>query len=74
MAGEQKIALFLLYCFEIIIDRLSSLLGNLELNGPPRLPLPHRCAVLGAPVRGDISDLETYDVATAQLAIDGKIE
>ncbi len=74
MAGEQEIAALLLYRFEIIIDGLSGLLGYLELNGSSRLPLSYRCAIIGTPVRGNIFDLEAYNIATTQLTIDGEIE
>src|ERR1700730_17531815 len=34
--------------------------------------MPHRCAVHRISVWGNVLDLETYDIAAAQLAIDGQ--
>jgi hypothetical protein len=36
--------------------------------------MPHRCAVHRISVWGNVLDLETYDIAAAQLAIDGQVK
>ena len=73
-SSEQEIARVLSYRLEIIIDCQSGLLGDLELDGPPCLPLSHGCAVHGASIGGYIAHPEAYDIATAQFAIDSKIK
>jgi len=74
MANENKVAGRFLNRLQIIIDRQSRVLRDLEFDGSSSLPLKDRCPVHGSPVRDDIRDFEADDVATAQLAIDGEIE
>ncbi len=74
MTGEQEIAGFLAVCLEVVIDRLTGLLGDLELDRPAGLPLAHCRSVNSIPMRRDIPHLEAHYVTTPQLAIDCQIE
>ena len=74
MTNEYKVAWRFLNRLQIIIDRQSRVLRDLELYGSSSLPLENRCPVHGLPVRHDIRDPKADNVATSQLAIDGEIE
>jgi len=50
------------------------MLGHLEPNRLPRLLLADRGLINGISVRGNVFDLESDDIATAQLTVDGQIE
>jgi hypothetical protein len=47
---------------------------KLELDGPPRLLLHHHCARADTAAANEVADVNLHHIATAQLAIDGKIE
>ncbi len=74
VAGEYKIAGCITSCLEVIIDRLTGLLGDLELDRPAGLPLAHCSSVDGKPVWCDILEFEAHYVTTPKLAIDLQIE
>jgi len=59
---------------DVVINRLPSLLGDLEPNRLTRLLLPDRRPIEGVSIGGNILDLEGHNIATTQFAIDGKIE
>ena len=60
--------------FEVVIDRLPSLLGDLEPDWPPGLPLPDSGSVERVTVRRHVLDVDGYDVAATQLAVDSEVE
>jgi hypothetical protein len=45
-----------------------------RLHWSPRLPLPHGCAIDCIAIRSNIIDLQGDNIATTELAVDGKIE
>jgi hypothetical protein len=47
---------------------------SFEANRLSRFLLSDRCPITGASVWGNIFDLKSDDIATAQLAVDGQIE
>jgi hypothetical protein len=53
---------------------MAGLIRQLELDGPPRLLLPHRCAVHRITVWGNVLDPYGNDVTSAKLAVDGQIK
>ena len=59
---------------EVFINRLAGLFGDLEPYRPAGFLLADRRSLNGVPVRGDVLDFESDDIATAQLAVDGEIE
>jgi hypothetical protein len=61
-------------CFQVVVDSLTGLIRQLELHWSPRLPLPHGCAIDCIAIRSNIIDLQGDDIATTELAVDGKIE
>ena len=73
-AREQEFAGLLACGFQIVVDGLTGLIGQLELDRPAGFLLPYRCAVDGISVRCNVFDLEGDDIAAAQLAVDGEIE
>jgi len=58
----------------MLVDGLAGLFGDFELDIPTGLPLADRGAVHGIAVRGDILDLQAYDITPAKLAVDREIE
>jgi hypothetical protein len=50
------------------------MLGQLEPDGLPGLPLAHNRAVDGLSMRSNVLDLQADHVATAQLAVDRQVE
>jgi hypothetical protein len=58
----------------MVVDRLASLLGDFEFDGPACLPLADRCPVHRVAVRGDIIDVQAHSVTAPKLAIDRDIE
>ena len=59
---------------QVVIDGLTGLVRQLELDRPSCLPLPDRCAVDRVTVGCDVIDLEGHDIAATQLAVDREIE
>ena len=59
---------------QVVIDRLTGLLGYLEPDWAPRLPLPNGCSVEGVAVRCHVLYTDGNDVAAAQFAVDGEVE
>ena len=56
------------------VDSLTGLVRQLELDRPPRLLLPHCCAVYRIAVWCNVLDLDSYDIAAAKLAVDDQIK
>lgn len=73
-AGEQELARLARRQAQVLINRLASLVSQLEPNWPTRLLLADGCAIHGVTVRGYIIDANGDDVAAAQLAIDRQVE
>ena len=71
---EQELARLLVGSTDVVINRLPGLLGHLEANRLTGLLLPDRGPIEGVSTGGNILDLESDNIATAQFAIDGKIE
>src|SRR5487761_1358408 len=74
LRGKKELSMLPVRRPEVIIDRLSGLFGDLEPHRPTCLLLPDCRALNGVPVRGNILDFESDDIATAQLTVDGEIE
>ena len=60
--------------FQISIDRLTGLLRQFEFDGMSGFPLADGRAGDGKPVRGDILDLQTEEIAASELAVDCEVE
>src|SRR6516162_6858632 len=73
-AGKEVLTRLLVGGFDVVVDRLTRLLGHLEPDRLTGLLLAHRRAIDGMSVRRHIFYLEADDVAASQLAIDGQIE
>ena len=73
-AGEKIITGLLTLACEVNVDRLSGLLGDLELNWPAGLSLPNRGPVDRVAVWRNILDLEADDIASSELAVHGEVE
>jgi hypothetical protein len=65
-ADEQELAGFLASETNVIIDRLSGLLRQLEPNRPSGLLLPYGRAIGSVAVRSNILDLEGDDMSVAR--------
>src|SRR6516225_4374131 len=59
---------------EVVIDRLPGLLGDLEPDWPPGLPLSDSRSVERVTVRRHVLYADGDDVAAAQLTVDGEVE
>jgi hypothetical protein len=59
---------------EVIVDCLPGLFGDLKPYRPAGLLLADRRTLNGLSVWGNVLDFESDDIATTQLAVDGKIE
>jgi hypothetical protein len=70
-ADEQEFAHLLASQADVVVNRLPSLLGQLEADRPTGLPLSHGRLIGSVAVRGNVFDGD--DIATAQLAVDRKI-
>src|SRR5262249_17076476 len=73
-AREQKVARRFACVSQVVIDGLTGLVRQLELDRPSCLPLPDRCAVDRVTVGCNVLDLEGHDIAATKLAIDRQIE
>ncbi len=73
-AGEEELSWLLTCGPDVVINRLTGLLGQLEPDGSARLLLSHRHTLDGVPVRSNVLDLQTDHVATAQLGVDSQVE
>src|ERR1700733_15581477 len=74
LRGKKKISSFAVCQAEIVIERLPDLFGEFKPHRPASFLLAHRCAITGVSMRGNVLDFECDDIATAQLAVDGKIQ
>lgn len=73
-ACEQELAGLLAGGFDVVVDRLPGLFGQLEPDGMSSFSLTDGGAINGDPIRSHILDLEADDIAASELAVDGKIE
>ena len=73
-AGEQKFTRPSARNSQIVVDCLTSLFRQFELDWPPRFLLPHRRPIDRVPVRCNIIDFDSDDVATTELAVDRQVE
>jgi len=73
-AAEQEVARFSTGGADVVVDRLPSVLGDLESNRQAGLLLADRCTVDRISMRRYVLDLERDDIAPTQLAIDRQIE
>ena len=71
---KQEFARLLAGGTDVVINRLPGLLGHLEPNRVTGLLLPDRRPIEGVSAGGNIFDLEGDNIATAQFAIDSKVE
>ncbi len=71
---KQKFSRLFTSGLQVVVDGLTGLVRQLELDGPPRLLLPHCCAVHRITVWGNVLDPYGHDVTAAKLAIDGQIK
>jgi hypothetical protein len=74
LRGKKKISALAVRHAEIVVERLPGLFGELKLHRPTSFLLAHHCAINSVPVRGNVIDFDSDDIATAQLAVDGEIE
>src|SRR3984893_2541584 len=74
MSAEQELARFLAGGSQVVVNGLPGLLGDFEPDRNARLFLPDGGAIDGVSMGRDVVDLESHDIATAQLAVDGEIE
>ena len=72
--AEQEFARFLAGGPQVVVDGLPGLLGDFEPDRNARLFLPDGGAIDGVSMGRDVVDLESHDIAPAQLAVDGEIE
>ena len=73
-AGKQDLAGLSSGGSEIVIYSLPGLLGQFEPDRLSGLLLAHCRAINDIAARGNIFDLQSDDIAAAQLAVDGEIE
>src|SRR5215469_332606 len=71
---EQEFPQLLAGSMDVVINRLPRLLTHLKPNRLTGLLLPDRRPIEGVSTGGNILDPEGNNIATAQFAIDGKIE
>src|SRR5208282_49916 len=74
LCGKKELSLLPVRRAEVFVDRLPGLFGDLEPHRPAGLLLADRGTFNGVAVWGNILDLESHDIATAQLAVDGEVE
>src|SRR3954470_13711467 len=74
MTGEQELAGTFAGDFQVVIDRLTGLLGHFESDRSPGLPLPDRCAICRISACSHILDAQGYDITATKLAVDCQIE
>jgi hypothetical protein len=72
--GEQKFAGLPASHSEILVDRLSRLLGELEPDRTTGLLLADRCSIKRGAVGGHVTDVHSHDIVAAQFAVDGEVE
>jgi len=74
MACEQVLAWLLGDSLQVVVNGLTGLICQLELDWSPCLLLPYRCAIDRIAIRCNIFDLQSHHIAAAQLAVDGQVE
>jgi hypothetical protein len=74
LAAEQELAWHPARGTDVVVDGLPRLLCHFEANRLSRFLLSDRCSINGTSMWGNIFDLESDDIAAAQLAVDGQIE
>jgi hypothetical protein len=74
-SADKQVLAGLLACEpDVVVNRLTGQLGQLEPNRSTGLLLPHSGSVGGVAVRSNVLDLDGHDIATAWLAVDGQVE
>src|ERR1700726_1825272 len=74
LPAEEEFAWFLAGGSQVVVNGLPGLLGDFESDRNARLFLPDGGAIDGVSMGRDVVDLESHDIAPAQLAVDGEIE
>src|ERR1700693_6465285 len=74
MSAEQEFARFLAGGSHAVVNGLPGLLGDFEPDRNAGLFLPDGGAIDGVSMGCDVVDLESHDIAPAQLAVDGEID
>src|SRR5208282_466543 len=74
LCGKKELSLPPVCHAEAFIHSLPGLFRDFEPHRPAGLLLPDRRSLNGVSVRGNILDLKSDNIATAQLAVDGEIE
>ena len=72
--GGRRIRNRLASSVDFVCRRHRASVRSSRPHGLPGLSLTHRCAVEGDTIRSDILDFEGDNIASAQLAIDRKVE
>src|SRR5208282_661571 len=72
--AEEELAGFFLGGGEVIVDRLSGLFCQFELDRLARLFLAHGCAIDRVTMRRNVLHPQADDIASSELAIYGYIE
>ena len=70
-AAEEELAGFFLGGGEVIVDRLSGLLCQFELDRLARLFLAHGCSIDRVTMRRNVLHPQADDIASPELAIYG---
>ena len=73
-AGEQKTIAGKIPLGDPRLQRIACLLGQLEANGSPGLPLQHGCPGIDLLSVDNIADPQSNQITPAQLAVDSQIE
>src|SRR5260370_30556485 len=73
-AAEEELTRLLTGGSDVTVDRLTGLLRHLKLDGLAGLFLAHSCTIDSATMRSNVLHPQVDDVASSELAIDGKIE
>jgi hypothetical protein len=71
---EQKLTRLFSGSLDVIVHRLLGLFSQFKTDGPPSLSLAHGRPVCAVGIRRNVLDLESHDIAAAQLAVDCQIK
>jgi hypothetical protein len=71
---EQALAKPAARLAQVVVERLTRHLGQLEPDGSAGLALADSGAVDGVAVRRHVIDAERHQIAASQLAVDGEVE
>jgi hypothetical protein len=59
---------------QVLVEGLSRLIRELKPHRQASLPLAHSCAIERVAIRRHVLDANSYDVTTAQFAVDRQVE